>query len=266
MRAAIGLRTVVRRALLACLALYLVLPTLFIFPLALNSGGVLSFPPEGISLRHVEEVAKSATWRDAFVTSFQVGLLAAAMAVVLGTACALLFPALRPRSRTPLEMVAVSPFVIPPVVLAVAWFSLFSRFDLIGTRTAVVIGHGLLGLPVVYLNVSAGLSTIDARLVLAARSLGASSTVAFLKVVAPLIAPSMLAGGLLTFVLSLDELIVALFIGGGVVGTLPVVMWAQINYVATPTIAAAAAITVVLSIAALALAAMSWRFITRRET
>jgi putative spermidine/putrescine transport system permease protein len=205
-------------------------------------------------------------WRGGFLTSFKVGLLAVAIATVLGTACALLLPAFRRPWRGPIEMLAVSPFVVPPVVLAVGWFTLFSRFHLIGTVLAVAIGHALLGLPIVYLNVSAGLATLDAKLVLASRSLGASRLASFFLIVVPLVAPSVIAGALLTFVLSIDELIVALFVGGGVVGTLPVVMWSQINYVATPDIAAAAALTVILSLTALGLAALSWLLIRRRES
>jgi ABC-type spermidine/putrescine transport system permease subunit II len=256
--------TTTRRILLVGVAVFLLLPTVFIFPLALNSGSVLSFPPEGLSLRHVRAVLSSPTWRGGFLTSFEVGALAALMATVLGTACALLFPGFRRGIRTPLEMLAVSPFVVPPIVLAVAWFSLFAQLHMVGTTLAVAIGHALLGLPVVYLNVSAALATLDGRLVLAGRSLGASKLTALARIVLPLIAPGVVAGALLTFVLSMDELIISLFVGGGIVGTLPVVMWAQINYVATPEIAAAAALTVVLSITGLGLAAFSWRLMRGR--
>lgn len=239
---------------MAAFVIFMIAPTIFIFPLAFDDADVLGFPPDGFSTRHLADVLTSTTWRHAFLSSFQVGVLAAAIATVLGVACALARPLAKDALARPFEILIMSPFVVPPVVLAVGWFGIFADLNMLGSLTSVAIGHALLGLPVVYLNVSAGLTLLDPRLVLASRSLGASRAFTLMRIELPLLAASVVSGALLTFVLSLDELVVALFLGGGLVDTVPIAMWTQINYVATPELAAAAALSVVISITTLAAA------------
>jgi putative spermidine/putrescine transport system permease protein len=254
-RASVGGKTL----LFLLFLVFIVAPTFFVFPLALTSNDVLNFPPHGISLRHFADVVHSPVWRQAFVTSFEVAGAAAGIATVIGTLAAAVFPGRHSIIARPLEMAVIAPLVIPPIVLAVAWYSLFSRLNLVGTTLAVILGHSVLGLPVVYLNVLAALSSLDRKLVLAARSLGASPAVAFLRVIVPLVAPAIVAGAILAFVLSFDELIITLLVGGGVVNTLPIQLWAAIGYNATPEIAAVASFSVLLTLTGFILTTILWR-------
>lgn len=245
---------------------FVILPTVFIFPLALNRTDVLSFPPQGLGFRHFNNVLHSPVWLHAFGTSFEVAGAAAAVATVVGTVAALVLPVTNRWLARPLELAAVAPLVIPPVVLAIAWYSLFSRLHMIGSMTAVILGLSVLGLPIVYLNVVAGLANFDHDLVLAARSLGGRPPVVFGRIVLPLTAPSIIAGLVLAFVLAFDELIITLFVGGGVIGTLPVQMWAQIGFNATPDVAAVAAVSVLITLGGFALATALWRWRSARAS
>ena len=222
--------------------IFLLAPTAMVFPLALNSGRVLRFPPDELSTVHLQNVATSSVWQDALWTSVQVGLGAAAIATVIGTLTAAVIPSRRIFSL-PIQLAVALPLVLPPVVLAVAWFGLFSDLSLVGTKLGIIIGHGFMGVPFVFLNVSGALSNLNPEFLLAARSLGARAHIVFLRIVLPIIGPGVLAGAVLTFVISFDELILPLFLGAGVVPTIPQVLWSQIQHTTTPEIAAVAAIT-----------------------
>lgn len=244
---------------------FLLLPTLFIVPLALNDGEILGLPGDaGISLRHFSEALADSSWVDAGRKSIEVGLLAALLASVVGTAAALLLPGLRRRAAGAATAVLMVTLIVPPVVLAVAWYGVFSDLGLVGSTSGVVVAHAALGVPLVFLNVSAGLRGYDARLTRASRSLGAGPVTTFWRVTAPMIAPSVLAGALLTFVISFDELIVALFLGSGGVQTLPVVMWSAIRFGGSPVIAAVATIALLLTMVSALLVALSLRLARRR--
>jgi putative spermidine/putrescine transport system permease protein len=240
-------------ACIVVLFVYIALPTLFVFPLALTGGDVLTFPPQGLSFIHVKNVAADPMWREAFSTSIQVAIMAAVMAAVLGTALAAVIPR-RGWLRLSLEATVALPLVIPPVVLAVAWFGPWSSLQMLYTPLGVAVTHAFLGLPFVYLNVAGAINSMDPQLPLAARSLGARPAVVFARITFPLVLPGIIAGVVLTLIFSFDELILALFLGGGAVATLPVSMWGQIQYVTSPDIAAVAMIATTLTISAVALA------------
>lgn len=230
---------------------FLLAPTAMVFPLALSAGRVLRFPPDELSLVHIENVATSGVWQKALITSVQVGLGAALIATIIGTLAASVMPRRRVLSL-PLQLAIALPLVLPPVVLAVAWFGLFSDLSLIGSKLGIIIGHGFMGVPFVFLNVSGALSNLNPEYLLAARSLGARAHTVFLRIVLPIIGPGVVAGAVLTFVISFDELILPLFLGAGVVPTIPQVLWSQIQHTTTPEIAAVAAITTAFTLSVLA--------------
>src|SRR5690625_5393276 len=105
---------------------FLLAPTAMVFPLALSAGRVLRFPPDELSLVHIENVATSGVWQKALITSVQVGLGAALIATIIGTLAASVMPRRRVLSL-PLQLAIALPLVLPPVVLAVAWFGLLDR-------------------------------------------------------------------------------------------------------------------------------------------
>ena len=172
---------------------------------------------------------------------------------MIGTTLAAVIPR-RGWLRVSLEATVALPLVIPPVVLAVAWFGPWSSLSLLYTPLGVAITHAFLGLPFVYLNVAGAINSLDPQLPLAARSLGARPAVVFTRITLPLVVPGIIAGVVLTLIFSFDELILALFLGGGAVATLPVSIWGQIQYATSPDIAAVAMIATLLTISAVGLA------------
>ena len=107
---------------------------------------------------------------------------------------------------------------------------------------ALVLAHSLLGLPFVFLTVSAALSQFDVRLRAAAQSLGASPTRAFLEVTLPLLAPGVASGAVLAFAVSFDDVVIATFLAGQRTETLPMRMVAALREEFDPTVAAVSTI------------------------
>jgi putative spermidine/putrescine transport system permease protein len=134
----------------------------------------------------------------------------------------------------------------------------FALAGLTSTLAGLILAHTVLALPYVVVTVLAALQGFDRTLLRAATSLGAPFPVVLRRVVLPLIAPAVAAGGLFAFATSFDELIVALFIAGPEQFTLPRQMLAGLREFLSPTICAAAVLLTLVSLLLLALHQAVW--------
>jgi spermidine/putrescine transport system permease protein len=117
----------------------------------------------------------------------------------------------------------------------------------------VIAGHVVIGLPYVVLIVSARLVGFDRHLEEAARDLGASTWTVFREITLPLLRPAIVAGALISFTLSFDEVVVSFFTTGRE-NTLPMSIWSMLRFGITPEINALATLTLAVSMAAALLA------------
>jgi len=140
--------------------------------------------------------------------------------------------------------------IVPRIVTAVGLFYLYARIGLAGTNAGLVIGHTVLAIPYVVVTMAAALKRYDWRLDDAARILGASAWARVRTVMLPLLKPALVAAFLFAFLISFDELTIAIFVSGGLKTTLPKQMWDDMLLAANPTLAAVSFILVV-AIAAL---------------
>jgi putative spermidine/putrescine transport system ATP-binding protein len=237
--------------------LFLVLPVLALVPMSVSAARWLELPPRELSLRWYVTFFTDRDWIEATLVSLRVAAGASALAVVLGTLAGVGLARGRFPGRAVVRTLALSPLVVPLMVLAIALYYVFGRAGLVGTVGGLVLAHALLGVPYVVLNVEAGLRVFDVRLERAARSLGASAWQAFWRVTLPLIRAGVLAGALFAFVASLDEVVVAMFLSGTSAITLPKLMWDSITQdELNPVVAAVASLQI--AVAALAVGASEW--------
>lgn len=234
---------------------FMVVPMLVILPLSFTSGVELVYPVPGYSLRWYDDFFTRPEWLHSIRVSLLVGTAAAAGATVLGTTAALGLPRLPARLRDVVSALLILPMAIPTVICAVAFFFFYARINLAGTYPGLVLAHTTLGLPFVVINVRAALSGLDPNLVRAAGSLGATPWRAFRRVVLPLVGPGIASGALFAFATSLDDVVVAMFVGGPAQLTLPRQMFNGLRENVSPTILAAATLLTVVS--ALMMAATS---------
>ncbi len=246
------------RIICAGIFLFLIGPLLVIIPLSFNAEPyftftpeMLSFRPEGFSLRWYDDFFSSESWQTAIKNSLIVAIASTILATVLGTIAALGLSSRYMPYKDAIMAILISPMIVPLIISAAAMFFFFSRFQLTHTYIGVVLAHTALGIPFVVITVTATLSGFDHSLTRAAASLGANPVYTFFRVVLPLVTPGVISGALFAFITSFDEVVVVLFIAGPEQTTLPIQMWSGIREEISPTILAAATLLVVLSIALL---------------
>ncbi|MEB4615327.1 ABC transporter permease [Leucobacter sp. M11] len=242
----------------ALVSIWLVAPSLIVIPLSFTDKASLVFPPTGWSLRWYESFLTNPQWTAALGNSLLIAVLVAALATVLG-----LLAALGLRQMANKKVIAgltfglLAPMVVPGIVVAIGLYAVFLTLGLVGTLLGFVLAHTVLALPFTVVAITAGFAGFDARLELAAMSLGASRVTTFLRVTLPNIVPGMVSGALFAFVTSFDEVMLSLFIKSPYLNTLPVMMYSSVTRDTDPTLAAAATvillITTVLVIAGLSL-------------
>ncbi|MCC7272948.1 MAG: ABC transporter permease [Alphaproteobacteria bacterium] len=248
-------------AFAALLAAFLVLPVLAVVPAAFSARSFIRLPPEAWSVRWWGTFFGDPSWRRALLKSVEVAVLATLVAVPLGTAAALGLARLRGIVRRLALALFVGPVVVPVIVLAVALYAVARSAGLVGTTAALVLGHAMLALPYVALNVGVSLAALDPALGRAAAGLGASSWRLFRTVTLPLILPGVVGGAVFAFVTSFDEVVLSVFLAGPSAKTLPVRIWEEIRVEYTPVVAVAATFMMALAI----LAAASFRLLRRRR-
>ncbi|MGE0719965.1 MAG: ABC transporter permease subunit, partial [Alphaproteobacteria bacterium] len=237
------------RVVAGTLIVFLVAPAFVVVPVSFTAGNFIALPPDGLSLRWYETYLGSRVWMNATGLSFLVGVVAALLTTLLGTAAAFVLTRQAFPGRRVVMALFISPLIVPRIVTAVALFYLFARLELVGTVTGLVIGHTVLALPFVVVTVMAILKSYDIRYDQAAATLGAGPLRTLRHVTLPLLKAGIVSAFLFAFVTSFDELTVALFISAGTVTTLPKAMWSDLILQMNPTLAAVSTVILVMATA-----------------
>lgn len=250
------------------IGIYLLLPILVVVPISLNDNSFLSFPPEGLSLRWYHNLIDDPTWLRSALASLKVAALSAALAVVFGTLASLALVRGKLPFRGGITLVLLSPLIVPYVIVGLATYIMFLKLGLTETTLGFVLVHTCLAVPYVLINVSSGLVAVDRRLEMAAMNLGASPIQTFFRITLPLVLPSVLAGALFAFVISWDEVVVAIFLSGPELTTLPVTMWSGIRVQIDPTVAAISSLVLFVLLLTFVLVGLTrlLQRVTRRRT
>ena len=238
--------------------MFLVAPLAFLVPVSLSEQSFVAWPPGGLTFKWYGEIIASPLWIGAAGLSFLVAFLTAALCFVVVVPAAFAFLRLSGWTAATLFALMVSPLIVPRMVVAVSLFYLYARLGLVGSTLGLVIGHAVIALPFFFIAVVAVLKTYDRRLDQAAASLGASPWIAARRVTLPLIGTGLVSAALFAFVVSFDELNVALFASGGLNATLPKLMWDEATLRFSPLLAAASTLMLV-AMSVLVIAALQLR-------
>ena len=142
--------------------------------------------------------------------------------------------------------------MIPPIISAMAFYRMWVDLGLLDSYAGMIAAHAILASPIVLITVAASLANFDLRLEQASRNLGAGIGTTLRRVVLPSIRPGIYGGAVFAFILSWDEIVVALFIAKFRISTLPRRMWDGIRENTDPTVAAAAVVLTVATIVVIA--------------
>lgn len=214
----------------------------------------------GFSTRWYGELFNNEQILDAMLLSLQVAASSATLATILGTMAGLILVRFgRFRGRTLFSGMIMSPLVMPEVITGLSLLLLFVSLQQIigwpGQRgfSTITIAHTTFAMAYVAVVVRSRLASMDESLEEAAMDLGCGPLRVLFDITLPLIAPAMLAGWLLAFTLSLDDLVIASFVSGPGASTLPMYIFSKVKLGVTPDInALASLIILIVSISLLA--------------
>ncbi|WP_411646240.1 ABC transporter permease [Loktanella agnita] len=238
---------------------FLVLPALVAIPVSLTPKRFLSFPKDGLSLRHFENLFTSPEWLSSFYQSAIIATSTAAFATMLGTLAAVGLWRVTSKYSELVRAFLLLPLIIPQIISAMAFYRMWIPLGLLDSYAGLILAHTILATPMVLITVSASLANFDPKLEQASRNLGASAATTMRCVILPSIKPGVMAGALFAFILSWDEIVVTLFISKFNTYTLPRRMWNGIRENTDPTVAAAAVVLIAITLIAIAGFALSAR-------
>jgi putative spermidine/putrescine transport system permease protein len=238
---------------------FLIVPVVIVFPVSFGNSEFLKFPPDGWTLRWYAEYFGSRQWMRATGISFQVAIATTAIAVPVGTAAAYGLHTCGLRWTRLIQLLLLTPMIVPIIIVAIGVFFTFVTLGLLGTLTGLVVAHVMHALPYVIVTTYSGLRAFDMTQEMVARSLGVSRPRAFFLVTLPQIRTSIVVASLFAFLSSLDEVVIALFISQGSTSTLTREMFISIREQIHPTIAAISSlfVTATLTLALFAYLAQS---------
>jgi putative spermidine/putrescine transport system permease protein len=216
------------RAWVALVLLFLFAPIAIVVLYAFNRSNVQSWPIAGLSTRWFSVAWHDPQVRSALWLSVRAGLLATAIAVLLGSAAAFGVHRFRFFGREAISLVLVLPLALPGIITGIALNSAFNVAGIDLSLLTIVIGHATFCIVVVYNNVVARLRRTPGSLVEASMDLGARPVTTFRLVTLPTIGTALVSGALLAFALSFDEVIVTTFTAGAQ-NTLPLWIFGAIR-------------------------------------
>jgi putative spermidine/putrescine transport system permease protein len=224
-RASIGLRTAAFGAL-AFLHFPILVIALYAFT---TEERTYQFPPPGLTTEWFGVILTRADFWRSFTLSLQVAAIATLIALILGSLTAAALYRTKFFGRDAISLMVILPIALPGIVTGIALRSGIRLLDLDLSMWTIVIGHATFCIVTVYNNVVARLRRTAYSQIEASMDLGATSFQTFRYVTLPNIAPALLAGGMLAFALSFDEVIVTTFTSGAQQQTLPIWILSQLT-------------------------------------
>jgi putative spermidine/putrescine transport system permease protein len=248
----------------ALLTVAMVLPTVVVLIASLTPREYLAFPPGGLSFRWYGAVFESGVWMSALWVSIRIATLVTIAALLLGIPAALALRAAKSRISATLQAVFLSPLMIPSILIGLGLLRFFDEMHVRPSVATVALGHTLLATPYVIRYVLAGLAGVDPALERAAGILGAGKWRTFSKVTFPLMRHGIVAGALFSFIISLDDVNIALFLSDIRVVPFSVKLMSHVEQNADPLGAAVASVLVLIALAVLfvcdRIAGIDWMF------
>lgn len=221
----------------------LVLPLILSLLVAFTPGETLEVPAPGTwSLRWFERFFKDDIWKTGAVNSLLVALMTVAISLFSGTTAAIAFERHEFPAKRLINLFLLLPLFVPPVVLGIQSLTWHQRIGIWGSLWSLALAHSLWAMPLVFMVMRSALRSIDRRLEEAAAGMGAGPLAVFRRVTLPLIWPGLLVSAFFSFIISLNEFIMTLFLATPKTQTISTMIWPQLRYNLSPLVAAASAV------------------------
>ncbi|MBP0580642.1 ABC transporter permease [Labrys sp. LIt4] len=213
-------------------------PTIVVLGASFTAGNIITFPPEGLSLRWYGAIAQASDLRQAFLRSLIVATICTLIAVPVGTLAGIALAKYKVRFERSIQVYLLLPFTIPLIGSGIGMMLVFGNLGVLGRLWPVGIACCVINLPFMIWAVTASASNLSPDLELAAANCGAPPLQRFLYITLPAVLPGVITGSLLMFILALNEFLVSLLLVDARSVTLPVQIYNSIRSIITPDLAA----------------------------
>jgi len=227
---------------------FLVLPVFTLIPASFSPTSYIQLAPQKYSLRWYEVFAADREWRTALSNSLLIALIATPMALIIGTLAAFAVERLLGWKKALASGLFLAPMIVPHVITGLALYYAMRWSGLSGTLLSIAVGHAVIAVPFVMLNVGVALKSLNPNLAKAAAGLGAGPLRVLWTVVLPGIFPGLAAGALFSFIISFDEVVVSVFLSSFQNKPLPVKLFEVVRVDLSPTAAVAAVLMLIFTL------------------
>ena len=227
---------------------FLLFPLFIIVGISFNATYGLTFPPEKLSLRWFKFILSQKQFIQSFYVSVVVAFFASLFALTFGVLVSLALVRYKFRWKTAIENIFMMPVILPSVVLGIAILQFFSIIGYQNFWMRLIIAHIVITIPYTIRSISSCLYGLDTSLEEASLIMGANRLQTFKNVLAPLIKPGIIAGALLSFIVSFDNVTVSLFLIGSRTVTLPVRIMLFLEWNMNPSVAAISTILIAFTV------------------
>lgn len=227
---------------------YLLIPLFIVIGISFSSSYLMLFPPKGLSLRWFKYILVQKEFIQAFYVSAVVAFFASLLALILGILVSLAIVRYNFRWKTAIENIFMMPIILPTVITGVALLQFYSIIGYQDFWMRLILGHIIVTIPYTIRSISASLYGFNRRLEEASLIMGANHLKTFKNILLPLIKPGIIAGALLAFIISFDNVTVSFFLIGAKTVTLPVRIMLYLEWNTNPSMAAISTILIVLTV------------------
>lgn len=234
--------------LIVALYVFLLMPLVTIVGASFTSGLMIEFPPQGFSLQWYQEFLSRKDLVDGLLMSLRVAAITAVVTTVIAVMAALAGQAMAGRMAGWFQLGMTLPLLVPELLTAVGLLFFLYKIGLGKTVLGLQFGHILMAFPYAYVSITAALRQVPPSLEEASSSMGATGWQTFRLVILPLVMPGVAMGAIFAFINSFDLYTISLLlkpIGGN---TLPLALFDFLTYEFKPTAAAAATLSILLSL------------------
>lgn len=222
-------------AIVTLIGVFLILPVIIVVPLSVNDSKFIYWPPKGFTMRWFANFFTSNdspfNWIGSTVTSLEIGALVVIFSIPLGGLVAYGLVRGRFPGRSFISSFVMMPLIIPTMITAVALFYFYSNYmrAMFGTVPGIAIPHTILALPYVVIILTATLRSLDVIHEQAAMSLGAGRLITFRRIILPQVVPGILIAAIFAFLVSFNEVVIAIFLKTPFLRTLPMNLWSGVT-------------------------------------
>lgn len=229
---------------------FLLIPVIFAVLISFSQG-LYVIPPETPTFQWYIEAINSGRWISSFVVSFQYSILATLISLALSFSAAYTIGRYDFPMKQAINSATFLPLIIPQLILGIALLIFLNQFGLVGNIWGLSIAIAVYATPFATQSLLIAMENFDQHLEEAAQMLGADEIQTFLRVTVPCLLPGIMSAGILAFIISYSNLQIAVFMQGPGIVPVPVRIFSQMQFGATPIIAAIATINILITLLAI---------------